>query len=228
MERTFISTGERIRNYLGIGLLLSLMLNAFVAPLYPNLTWHHTYVRRPDVLSIIHQIRISTPPPKPTPPPSHQVKPRTQVAKPMLLTPPKTQSTSGPAEPPYVPPPKAGTNGILGPPGAVPTSGATIGAATTGPLCANPNEDARVLEPMSPMYPDSARDFGLGKVTVLVLVTIDAQGRLLDTKIYQSSNNAAIDQSALRASRQTTYAPRLANCVPVEGTYLFHADFEPN
>ena len=81
---------------------------------------------------------------------------------------------------------------------------------------------------MSPMYPDSARDLGLGKVTVLVQVTIDAQGRLLDTKIFQSSNNAAIDQSALRAARQTTYAPRIANCAPAEGTYIFHADFEPN
>ena len=46
-------TGERIPNYLGLGLLLSLMLNAFVTPLYPNLTTPNTYVK-PDVFSIIH------------------------------------------------------------------------------------------------------------------------------------------------------------------------------
>jgi TonB family protein len=85
-----------------------------------------------------------------------------------------------------------------------------------------------VIDPMSPNYPDSVRDLGLGAVSVLVQVTIDAQGRLLDAKIYQSSNNAAIDQSALRAARQTTYAPRIANCAPVDGTYIFHADFSPN
>lgn len=109
---------------MGVGLLLSLMLNAFVTPLYPNLSTSDTYVR-PDVFSISRATRISTPPPKPTPPPSHR-------------------------------------------------------------------------------------------------------GRLVDAKIYRSSNNAAIDDVALRAARGTRYAPRIANCVPVEGTYLFHADFEPN
>jgi periplasmic protein TonB len=226
MERTFISTGERIRNYLGVGLLLSLMLNAFVTPLYPNLTSPHIYVK-PDIFSITHPATVNTPP-KPTPPPRHQTASHPRIAKPIAVHPPVTQATSGPAEPPYVPPRITVSGGILGPTGVAPTSGATTGAATTGPLCPNPNEDAYVINAMSPMYPDSARDFGLGKVTVLVQVTLDAQGRLLDTKISQSSNNAAIDRSALRAARQTTYAPRIANCVPVEGTYIFRADFEPN
>lgn len=228
MERTFISTGERIRNYLGIGLLLSLTLNAFVTPLYPNLTSPNTYVK-PDVFSIVHPARISTPPAEPTPPPPQQPKPSTHATNQHAVTPPKTApAISGVAEPPHVMPSGGGPSGILSAQGPGDATDTTAGPATTGPLCSNPNEDARVLEPMSPMYPDSARDLGLGKVTVLVQVTIDAQGRLLDTKIFQSSNNAAIDQSALRAARQTTYAPRIANCAPAEGTYIFHADFEPN
>jgi periplasmic protein TonB len=183
---------------------------------------------KPDVLSILHPIHITTPPPKPTPPPRHQSTSRPQVAKPRAVHPPVTQATSGPAEPPYVPPRIAASDGIPGPTGVAPTSGAMTGAATTGPLCSNPNQEAAVINAMSPIYPDSASDFGLGTVTVLVQVTIDAQGRLVDAKIYQSSNNAAIDQAALRAARQTTYAPRIADCTPVEGTYLFHADFSPN
>lgn len=228
MERTFISTGERIRNYLGAGLLLSLLLNAFVTPLYPDLATPHTYVK-PRIFFIIHAARISTAPPKPTPPPSHRMTPRMHLsAKPLAMNPPKTRGTSGPAEPAYVSPSNGVSSGITGATGISPTSDATTDAATTGPTCSNPNQAAAVIDAISPSYPDSARDLGLGKVAVLVQVTIDAQGRLLDAKIYQSSNNAAIDLAALRAARQTTYAPRIANCTPMEGTYIFHADFEPN
>ncbi len=228
MERTCISTGERIPNYLGLGLLLSLMLNAFVTPLYPNLTTPNTYVK-PDVFSIIHAARISTPPPKPTPPPLHHTTPRAHAAaKPFLVNPPKTHGTSGPAEPAYVPPPNAGPDGIPGAQGSAPIADATTGAATTGPMCSSPNADASVIDPMSPAYPDSARDLGLGLVSVAVQVTIDAHGRVVDARIFRSSNNAAIDQAALRAARGSTYAPRIAKCAPVDGTYLFNADFEPN
>lgn len=228
MERTFISTGERIRNYLGVGLLLSLLLNAFVTPLYPDLTTSNTYVR-PDVFSVSHTTRVSTPLPKPTPRPTHRMTPRAQAAaKPFAANPPKTHGTSGPAEPAYVPPANAVPGGIPGSDGTAPTSDATTGTATTGPSCSNPNKEASVIEPMSPNYPDSARDLGLGTVSVLVQVTIDAQGRLVDARIYGSSNNAAIDQAALLAARQSRYAPRIANCAPVDGTYIFHADFAPN
>jgi periplasmic protein TonB len=226
MERTFISTGERIRNYLGVALLLSLMLNAFVIPLYPNLTTPQTYVK-PNVFSIIRAARVSTPPPKPTPPPSHRVaRPSQSAAKPPAVTPPKTKSTVGVAEPPYVRQPNAVPSGAPGS-GTSPVSDATTGTATE-PACSNPNQEASVLDSMSPSYPDSARDLGLQTVSVFVQVTIDAQGRLVDARIYRSSNNAAIDQEALRAARGSKYAPKIVNCAPVEGTYLFHADFEPN
>ena len=228
MERTFISTGERIRNYLGVGLLLSLLLNAFVTPLYPNLTTVDTYVK-PDVFSIIRAARISTPAPKPTPPPSHRVTQHAhQAAKPIAINPPKTHGTSGPAEPVYMPPANAVPNGILGADGTSPRSDATTDTSTAGPTCSNPNQQAAVIDPIVPSYPDSARDLGLGTVSVLVQVTIDTQGRLVDARIYASSNNAAIDEAALRAARASKYAPRIANCAPVDGTYLFHADFAPN
>lgn len=229
MERTYLSTGERIRNYLGLGLLLSLMLNAFVTPLYPNLTTHNTYVR-PGVVSITHLITVKTPPPTPPPTPQpHRAQPLTQApAPPILVHPPAIQPTSGIAEPPYVPSPGAIPGGIPGADGVAPTAGATAGVATVGPLCSNPNVDASVITPMTPDYPDVARDLGLGPVTALVAVTIDAHGSPRDLKILKSSGNAAIDQAALRAARQTSYAPKIANCAPVEGTYLFHADFEPN
>jgi TonB family protein len=57
---------------------------------------------------------------------------------------------------------------------------------------------------------------------------VGPSGNLVGTKIYKSSNNMAIDQAALRAARQSTYSPKLVNCQPVEGDYLFRADFQPD
>ena len=40
--KTYITTGERVRNYLGLAFLLSILVNGLVfAPLYPNLASHH-------------------------------------------------------------------------------------------------------------------------------------------------------------------------------------------
>jgi TonB family protein len=227
-RRTYIATGERIRNYLGIGFLLSFILNALATPLYPELKSQIEQVNA-DRFTITHPIRISTPPPKQTTPPlPRTVAPSHAAAKPLAVNPPKIRGTSGAVELPYVRPPNAVANGIPGEIGTSPTSDATTGVATTGPLCSNPNAEASVIDAMSPAYPDSARDLGLDVVSVFVEVTIDAQGRLVDTKIYRSSGNAAIDQAALREARQSSYAPKIVDCVPVEGTYIFHADFQPN
>ena len=224
-QRTYIATGERIRNYLGVGFLLSLVINALALPLYPDLKSQAERVK-PDVFSIVHVVHISTPPP--TPPPPLRKTPRVHTEpRPFAALPPITHPVNGPAEPRYVPPPNAGTDGIPGDEGTSPTSGATVDAGTTQPACATPNQDASVIGAISPDYPDSARDLALGQVSVLVQVTIDDKGRLLESRIYQSSNSAAIDQAALRAARQSTYAPKIENCVPVEGTYIFHADFAP-
>jgi protein TonB len=101
-------------------------------------------------------------------------------------------------------------------------------AATAKPACANPNQEATVTNPMSPDYPDSARDLGLGPVIVLVEVTIGPSGALVDATVSQKSGNMAIDQAALRAARQSQYSPKLVNCVPTTGSYIFKADFDPN
>jgi TonB family protein len=81
---------------------------------------------------------------------------------------------------------------------------------------------------MAPDYPDSARDLGLGPVTVLVEVTVSPSGALTDANVYKSSGNSAIDREALRAAHQSTYAPKLVNCSPTSGQYLFRAEFNPD
>jgi TonB family protein len=81
---------------------------------------------------------------------------------------------------------------------------------------------------VTPEYPDSAREQGLGEVQVTVIVTISPTGSLVNATMGQGSGNMAMDQAALSAARQSTYAPKIVNCQPVEGTYNFKVTFDPN
>lgn len=76
----------------------------------------------------------------------------------------------------------------------------TAPPGTPKPACANPNVDATVTNPVQPDYPESAKDIGIGPVTVQVEVTVGPSGNLISAKIYKSANNMAIDQAALRAT----------------------------
>ena len=107
-----------------------------------------------------------------------------------------------------------------------PAPAASVG--TPKPQCANPNVEATVTNPVQPDYPESARDLGLGAVTVEVEVTVGPSGNLVSAKVYKSSSNMAVDQAALRAARQSTYSPKLIDCSPTTGDYLFRADFQPD
>ena len=105
---------------------------------------------------------------------------------------------------------------------------ATAPPGTPKPSCANPNVEATVTNPVQPEYPESAKEIGLGAVTV----TGRGHGRTeraisIGAKIYKSSSNMAIDQAALRAARESTYSPKLIDCAPSQGDYLFRADFTP-
>jgi TonB family protein len=59
-------------------------------------------------------------------------------------------------------------------------------------------------------------------------VTIGPTGNLVDAKISQSAGNMALDQAALAAARQSTYAPKIVDCQPTTGSYYFKVTFDPN
>ncbi len=230
IERTYITTGERVRNYLAAAFALSLLLNAALTAWYPNLTRDRVETPPPDVLTITHrtQVRLPTPPP-PTPKPRIREH-RPKVAHPLVVALPRTHAVARNAPPGVRATVPTHGSPIGDPQAPVDAAGAPVAAepATAAPACAHPNADASVTAVFPPDYPDSARDLGLGPVSVLIAVTIGSDGALLRATIAQSSNNLAIDQAALRSARESTYAPRIANCMPAVGTYLFHADFDPN
>lgn len=95
-------------------------------------------------------------------------------------------------------------------------------------FCETPFREVEAVLPVTPEYPEQAKEAGLGAVTVVVQVSVDATGAVTDTKVTQSSSNMALDRAAQSAARQTQYRPKLINCMPVAGTYKFIATFMPN
>ena len=220
-----LTTGERVRNLLWCALALSLLLHALATPIFPN----QAKVRDDDSP---HFVSFDRPHPRPvaTPPPPkpliHPQRPlqsaRSERPAPRSL--PRVWSPaaglaahSGPSLPYAVP----GTGGAASLPG-----GADAVTPTEAPSCADPNRDAVASNVVSPEYPSSPS--GMGGVTVLSAVTIDANGSVSHASVAQGSGNAAIDQAALRAARESSYKPRLENCVPSAGTYIFRAEFSPD
>jgi TonB family protein len=235
----FITTGERVANFMGWAFVISIALHFALGPLLPRLN-QHTEEQTVEKVSVTKKIQVKVPtppPPTPTPPPPKSTPPpkpqQQQQQQPKLkLNVPKTTSHSNTTstETKYVPPPKGNEQGV--PQGTVasapPAPVSTAPPGTPKPACKTPYQDATVVNQVTPEYPDQARDLGLGEVQVAVEVTIGPQGNLIDAKIAQTANNMSMDQAALAAARQSTYAPKIVNCQPTTGTYLFRVTFDPN
>jgi TonB family protein len=59
------------------------------------------------------------------------------------------------------------------------------------------------------------------------VVTIAPSGHVSNVRVLHSSGNAAIDAAVVTAARHSTYRPKVTNCAPVEGSYIFHVEFKP-
>ena len=57
---------------------------------------------------------------------------------------------------------------------------------------------------------------------VRVLVSLDAQGRVTDTRI-ERSDSQLLNRAVLDAAKRSTYQPALRDCTPVPSKYLFSA-----
>jgi protein TonB len=237
-ESRYITTSERIGSFVGWAIILSLLIHVAVGAFIPDLKNQHENeeVEKVSVTKKI-QVRVPTPPPPtPTPAPTPTPNPHQTPPPKKVLPQPKplkvnlvhtTSNKAGASTENTVSQPKTGSEN--GAPGGTGTAVAPPApAGTPKPACANPNVEATVTNPVQPDYPESARDLGLGAVSVEVEVTVGPSGNLIDAKVYKSSSNMAIDQAALRAARQSTYSPKLVDCQPATGNYLFRADFQPD
>jgi TonB family protein len=84
---------------------------------------------------------------------------------------------------------------------------------------------ATVTTMVPPDFPASALPMANGPTLTEVMVSLDASGRVTAEQVIQSSGVLALDQAALRAARESKYAPRMVDCKPVAGRYLFKVTF---
>jgi TonB family protein len=98
------------------------------------------------------------------------------------------------------------------------------GPASIAAACAKPDVDAAVISPAMPQQPHDLKVKG----SATMRVTLAPNGSVVSVLISKSSGNAAIDKAVAVAARQSKYSPKLVNCQPVQGTYLFYASFEPD
>jgi TonB family protein len=94
----------------------------------------------------------------------------------------------------------------------------------TRPSCAAPHVDAHTTLKAEADYPQLAQAQGaIG--TASVRVALSETGAVTGADIYKSSGNAALDREAIKAARNSRYAPEIEDCQKVPGRYLFVVDF---
>ncbi|MBV8345319.1 MAG: TonB family protein [Candidatus Eremiobacteraeota bacterium] len=98
------------------------------------------------------------------------------------------------------------------------------GTSYVAAACARPSVEAQVRSAAAPSPPHGFKVRGF----VTVAVTIASNGRVVRTSVLHSSGDATVDAAVVTAARTSTYSPKIVNCTPVEGQYVFRADFEPS
>jgi TonB family protein len=112
---------------------------------------------------------------------------------------------------------------LVAPAGATEVAEANGGGSGYG--CKYPNADPEVTDPVRPDLPRS--QWPSHKVSAIVEVTVAPDGKAAAARIYRSSGDPNVDRAVLAAAETTKYSPKVVNCAPVRGSYLFRADFAP-
>jgi len=87
-----------------------------------------------------------------------------------------------------------------------------------------PNADPHMINGASVDTPEMAKQQGISG-QVEVQVSLDAAGKVTGTSIIKSPS-AMLNSAAIEAAHESTFAPEIADCKPVAGTYKFIAVFD--
>jgi TonB family protein len=119
-------------------------------------------------------------------------------------------------------PPAPGNTGPTGPDGA--NGQTTEPSSPPAPACSDPNVEAKTTVAISPDQTSSGFAAGTN-VTAMIKVDLDATGRVTGVSVYGSSGSVELDNAAMQAARESSYAPEMRDCQPVAGSYLFKVEF---
>jgi len=87
--------------------------------------------------------------------------------------------------------------------------------------------DARFADRVEPVYPDIAKEQGVGG-TAIVLATIGPDGRVLTVSIDQSTGNRQLDSSAVAAAHASRFEPPEIDGKAATETYRIVYTFDPS
>jgi TonB family protein len=90
--------------------------------------------------------------------------------------------------------------------------------------CDVPNREAGVLHRANLQLSESALRKAAGGVALTrmqVVVLLGPDGRVKQASMWTSSGNDELDDAAIAAVQQSTYRPKLSQCAPTYGVYLF-------
>ncbi|HYK53402.1 MAG TPA: energy transducer TonB, partial [Candidatus Eremiobacteraceae bacterium] len=83
------------------------------------------------------------------------------------------------------------------------------------------------VERVEPVYPDIAKEQGVGG-TAIVLATIGPDGRVISVSIDQSTGNRQLDSAAVAAAHSSRFEPPEIDGKPATETYRIVYTFDPN
>lgn len=166
---------------------------------------------------LIHIARIAPPPTPPPPTPQPTPAPRSSIHPPPVVpvngngrhvttnvVAPIRQQTAPPRPSPT---PLATTMPTLGP----------CGGHENAPAAVASTPDVGDIPPQA----RASKASGIAQIHVL----LDAQARITDTSIAQSSGNSGLDAVAVQLARDATYSPKYVACKAVPGDVVFSVHF---
>ena len=75
-----------------------------------------------------------------------------------------------------------------------------------------------------PRYPPAALRSGITG-TVILIISVDAQGNVTDVEVEKSSRNRDLDRAAMQAARRWRFNPSIVNGQPAPGRVRVPVDF---
>ncbi len=87
-----------------------------------------------------------------------------------------------------------------------------------------PSQDPRVINWTDPPYPEQARQQGI-EGTVILKLTITAEGGPCNVAVVRSSGHSALDEAAVAHVKKTKFSPALKHGDPVAVTITFRVKF---
>ena len=75
-----------------------------------------------------------------------------------------------------------------------------------------------------PKYPPAAARSGI-EGTVILIIDVDANGKVTNVSVEKSSRNRDLDRAAMEAARKWSFSPSIVNGVKASGRVRVPVDF---